>query len=81
MTLKKLIAIMKWIEAAYTPDEINLSGSLIWCSGGGELMITFNTQPPRDLDLFLRRRGFIVLQGEYIYRPRTRLCKDAASRD
>jgi hypothetical protein len=41
--------------------------------GGGELVLSFNTQPPQSLDELLRRAGFIVCgYGEYIYRPRKR---------
>lgn len=73
MTLKKLLDLLRWIEFAYAEhDMIKMHGSHIWCSGGGELTISFNTQPFKELDDLLKRKGFILWQGEYIYRPRTR---------
>ncbi len=66
MTLKKLLALLEWIRNA---EGINLRGSFLQTTGGGELAISFNTQPPRSLHDVLMRRGFILWEGEYIYRP------------
>ena len=73
MTLKKLRDLLNWIEGAYASvGGVSMHGSHIWCSGGGELSISFNTQPPQSLDKLLKRKGFNVWQNDYIYRPRTR---------
>lgn len=70
MTLEKLLILLGHIYEEYS--GISMHGSMLWANGGGELVLTFNTQPPRSLDRLLRRRGFIVVQGDYIYRPRGR---------
>lgn len=67
MTLNKLITVLDIINGC---GDINLLGSHMWATGGGELSILFNTQPPKSLHDFLKQRGFIEWQGEYIYRPR-----------
>ena len=72
MTLKKLMKLLRIIEGAYASVAyVSMHGSQLWASDG-ELVLSFNTQPPRSLDELLRRAGFIVWQGEYIYRPRKR---------
>lgn len=71
MTLKKLLAILAYIDGAYASvDDVNMHGSYVTTSTGGELAISFNTQPPQSLDGYLKRKGFIVWDGLYIYRPR-----------
>lgn len=73
MTLKKLLQLLHFIEAHYAGcGDIRMHGSHLWANGGGELVLLFNTQPPRSLDAALRKKGFIVYEGEYIYRPRLR---------
>jgi hypothetical protein len=72
MTLKKLLALLSMIEAHYGKVGISMHGSILWASGGCELTLTFNTHPPKDLDSLLRRKGFITLGDDYIYRPRVK---------
>ena len=73
MTLKKLMKLLRIIEGAYASVAyVSMHGSQLWANGGGELVLSFNTQPPKSLDELLRRAGFIVWQGDYIYRPRKR---------
>jgi hypothetical protein len=73
MTLKKLLKILAYIEGAYASvQDVSMHGSHMYANSGGELTISFNTQPPQSLDELLRREGFIVWDGEYIYRPRVR---------
>lgn len=73
MTLKKLLKILAYIDSAYASvKDVSMHGSHLHTTGGGELAISFNTQPPQSLDELLRREGFIVWQGDYIYRPRVR---------
>lgn len=70
MTLKKMLEILRNLELN---TEINMHGSSIYANGGGELTLSFNTQPSRYIDNYLRRKGFIVLNCDYIYRPRERM--------
>lgn len=73
MTLKKLLQLLRIIEGAYANvGDVSMHGSHLWANGGGELVLSFNTQPPRSLDELLRARGFILWRGAYIYRPRIR---------
>lgn len=73
MTLKKLLRLLREIEDVYAcVGYLHMRGSYIYAGGSGELTLSFNTQPPRALDSLLRREGFIVWGGEYIYRPRIR---------
>lgn len=73
MTLKKLLKLLTYIDLAYGDvKDVSMHGSHLWSTGGGELAISFNTQPPESLDELLRKAGFIVWQGDYIYRPRKR---------
>ena len=69
MTLHKLLRLLHAINDESSKANIKLRGSHIYCSGGGELSISFNTQPTKQLDSLLRAAGFIVWQCEYIYRP------------
>lgn len=73
MTLKKLLRLLTWIDGAYASvKDVSMHGSHLYATGGGELALSFNTQPPKSLDELLRRAGFIVWQGDYIYRPKPR---------
>jgi hypothetical protein len=64
MTFKKMRDIMQMMELQGIHGDVD-------CSGGGELRFTVTGQPSRDMDYWMRRRGFIINEpGEYIYRPR-----------
>jgi hypothetical protein len=71
MTLKKLLSILRYIEGAYASvGDVNMHGSLLGATAGSELCIYFSSQPPRSLHTYLKARGFIEWQGDYIYRQR-----------
>jgi hypothetical protein len=72
MTLKKLLELLRFIEERAAGEGIKLHGCRIWASGG-ELTLSFNTQPREALNGYLRRAGFISWEGDYIYRPRTKV--------
>lgn len=63
MTLRKLFEILNALHAWE-----HLKGA-IETTGGGELAIAFNSQPNPAIDQYLRRKGFIVAESKYIYRP------------
>ena len=66
MTLQKLLKLLSYIEGV---NDVRMHGSCLYANGGGELTLAFNTQLPQSLDKMLRNAGFIVEDGEYIYRP------------
>jgi hypothetical protein len=73
MTLKKLLKLLSIINSAYASvKDVNMHGSQLWANGSGELVLSFNTQPPQSFDRYLRAAGFVVWQGDYIYRPKIR---------
>lgn len=41
----------------------------ITVSGGGEIMITPISQLGKKADDYLKRKGFVLYEGTYIYRP------------
>lgn len=63
MTMRKMLEIL---NALHAWDHLK---GMIEVTGGGEIAISFNSQPDRAIDQYLRRKGFIVWEGQYIYRP------------
>lgn len=77
MTLAKLLDVL---EAIKRDPYVSLRGSQMNTTAGGELNISLGCQPDRNLDRWLKHKGFIVPPGsdvgEYIYRPVTHHRKD-----
>lgn len=72
MTLKKLLNLLLELAALDHMNDLKFHGSHLHTTSGGELTISFNTQPSIAIHAFLRRQGFIHWEGDYIYRPRAR---------
>lgn len=65
MTFAKMLRVLEEIERlnGYLP-----SGS-IGVSAGGELRFEFRSQPTKNVNDYLIRKGFVPVDGDYIYRP------------
>jgi hypothetical protein len=64
ITIGELQNIMQTCVTVTGPSK-----ALVHASSNGELHISFYSQPPQEIDHFLRTRGFVLVSGDYIYRP------------
>jgi hypothetical protein len=68
MTLGKMYEILSWLTNSGNFSKNNKW--IITSTYGGELALCPSSQPDKYTDEYLRKRGFIVSNGDYIYRPR-----------
>ncbi len=66
MTLAKLLRVLEMLEALHG----HLPSGNIDCTGGGELRISFRSQPNLKVHEYMLRQGFITNDSDYIYRPK-----------
>lgn len=66
MTLEKLQEVL---EAIGSDRAIAFHGSHIGCTGGGELVFYFSSQPSKSLHTWLLKNKFVFVDSAYIYRP------------
>lgn len=65
MKAEKLIRVLAWLQfGGWSPHNI-----MVGVTGGCELKLEFNGQLDRTADRWLRSRGFVEVDGDYIYRP------------
>lgn len=67
MKLYKLLEILNQLKAW----RVNFHG-MIYPTGGGELALEFTSQPEHHVHDYLIDKGFVEVNCDYIYRPRTR---------
>lgn len=63
MKLEKLFRICSWLTAS----GISLHSGMVLA--GQELRFAFNSQLTREAHDYLLRKGFVEVDGDYIYRP------------
>lgn len=65
ITLGKLTDVLSRLD----DGGVKLRGASIYATGGGELALSFKSQLSFDLGFYLQTKGFVCVNGDYIYRP------------